>query len=67
MSSGIDIQETKNSRQPQQEHPGRKTKERVKREDKTGNGLSSLGKQRRIKGEFQFPGKELGSHHSTSI
>lgn len=56
MSSGINIQEMNNSRQPQQENPGGKIKEHVKREDKTGNGLSSLGKQRRINSSFQVYG-----------
>lgn len=46
MILGIDNEEINKSRQPQQEQPGVKMKEHVKREDKIGNGLSFVGKQR---------------------
>lgn len=42
----VDNQEMNKSWQPQQKHPGRKMKEHIKREDKIGNGLSFVGKQR---------------------
>lgn len=38
MILGIDNQEINKSRQPQQEHPGGKMKEHVKREDKKAMG-----------------------------
>lgn len=61
MISGIDIQEMNKSRQPQQERPGDKMKDHIKREDEIGNGLSFVGKQRQIKGKFWFPGFQVRS------
>lgn len=70
MISGIDIQEMNKSWQPQQERPGGKMKDHIKRGDKIGNALSFVGEAKTNKGEIlvsRFPGKEIESHHPNSI